>query len=481
MKNKGKRIIRISIYLLYLFVCFAVYDNVFVYHVTFNGNKHEVVNINTKYEDPGIIVKLRGHAINDIKVKNNVNTSKFGKYEVVYSFGNITRKRIVEVKDIQKPAISLVDGTVILDYQEEYKEPGFRAKDNYDGNITDKAITINGINNKELGDYIVKYVVTDSHNNETVVDRKIIVTDKTGPSITFKNGEYTFAIKGKKKDFNDYTAVDNYDGIVTDKVTMSGEVNFNKEGIYTLTYKVKDSHDNETVVTRKVNVQNKNTRGIPVLMYHWFYDDTKGETTKGLANAHNYISKTNITSQAKYLHDNNFYYPTWQELIDYIDGKIDLPEKSVIITDDDCKDSYFEIALPVFQKYEIPSTSFCITSKRNWQKYKKEKYLDFESHTDDLHDRSCDTYWNGAVMCKPYNEIYNDIKLSVQKVGSSYAFAYPFGHYNNNTINALKNNGIKLAFTIRNGRVDVGDDKYLLSRVRMSKDTSLSDFKRYVN
>ena len=60
------------------------------------------------------------------------------------------------------------------------------------------------------------------------------------------------------------------------------------------------------------------------------------------------------------------------------------------------------------------------------------------------------------------------------------SFAYPFGHYNNNTINALKKNGIKLAFTINEGNVKRGANKYKLPRVRISHGTSISTYKKLV-
>lgn len=106
--------------------------------------------------------------------------------------------------------------------------------------------------------------------------------------------------------------------------------------------------------------------------------------------------------------------------------------------------------------------------------------MEFQSHTDSLHERICKGSWDGAVMCKPYDVINEDIKLLVEKVKSNYAFAYPFGHYNDKIIKALKSNGIKLAFTIKEGRVKKGANKYKLPRVRVSRYTSIETYKRLV-
>lgn len=471
-KDRITLIIIIALQTLFLFVCLYEYFN--VYHIKLNGKKYEVVNYDSEYVDKGVNVKYRGKDYKDVKVINNVNTSKLGKYLILYTAGNNINKRIVEVVDMEEPKITLNGSDTEVNIYEKYKEPGYRAIDNYDGNISDKVMIESNVDINKLGSYYVKYSVKDMSNNRTEVVRKVNVVDKEKPVIKFNNSDY--AIVGSNYNIKDFKAIDNYDGDITDKVVVKTNFDINKEGIYDVHYSVMDSNNNVTMITRKINVQEKNTSGIPVLMYHWFYDDTIGEES-GKVNAHNYIAKTEVEKQVRFLKEEGYYFPTWQELIDYIDGKIDLPKKSVIATDDDCEESFFRVALPVFQKYEVPVTSFCITRKNTYQKYMNEPFLDMESHTEDLHTRKCDTTWDGAVMCTPYDKIYEDIKISVSKVKNTWSFAYPFGHYNDNTIKALKENDIKLAFTIANGRVKRNANKYKLPRVRISSWTTIDDYR----
>lgn len=469
----------IIIFLIIIDMIILSYNYFFVYHVKLIGQNPYIVNYKDQFVDPGIEVKYRGKIFNDYKVDGNVNTNTIGEYKIKYTIGNKIKERLIIVKDVKGPNIELNQKSITINYKEEFKDPGYKAIDNYDGDLTDKVVVNNNIENNKLGEYEVTYSVRDSFNNESKAIRKVKVVDNEKPVIKFKNNINTYGIIGKKVKLDDYEAIDNYDGNLTDKVTIDGKVNSKKEGLYKITYKVKDSFNNEEVVNRVVNIQEKNTKGIPVLMYHWFYDDTKGEKP-GIANSHNYIAKTELERQLKYLHDEKFYYPSWQELEDYIDGKIDLPKKSIIITDDDCKDSFLEIAIPLFQKYEVPVTSYCISKKHNYQKYLKEEYVDFESHTDSMHEVKCNTAWFGALMCSSYQEIYDDIKLSIKKLGNSNSFAYPYGHYNDTAIKALKDNGIKLAFTINDGRVKRGANKYKLPRVRISSWTSIDTYKNLV-
>ena len=460
-----------------LLVINIAYSFLFVYHIKLNGEDNIVIDVNGKYVDKGLNVRYRGKKYNKYKMHNNINLKEPGDYEVEYLVSKKKIVRHVKVKDITPPVINLTDSdTISINYKSEYKEPGFSAIDNYDGDVTDNVEIINDIDTSKLGKYNINYKVKDSFNNETIKTRTVSVVDNEAPKISFNNPYYGYGILNKKVKLNGFKASDNYDGDLTSKVEIEDNTNNKKSGIYEVVYKVKDSSENETIVKRKINIQKKNTKGIPVLMYHWFFDDTKNEKPNNV-NVHNFISKTDLTRQLEYLKKNKFYYPSWDELIDYIDGKIDLPEHSIIITDDDCLGSFFRIALPLFQKYEIPVTSFCITRKTYWQKYMGRAYLDFESHTDNLHERSCTNMnWNGAVMCKDYQTIYKDIKTSVNKVKNTYAFAYPFGHYNENTINALKANKVKLAFTINEGRVKKGSNKYLLPRVRISNGISIKSY-----
>lgn len=395
-----KKIIYIIISIVTIIILFFGVKYLFITRIDIDDIK---IEINSKYDFNSLKGKIRNKDI-DLSNDSNIDYSKLGEYEVTLEshekYAINTKKKVkVYVVDDEKPVITLKDNDIVIDYKEEYTEPGYTAKDNYDGDITDKVIIENNIDNTKLGDYEV-------------------------------------------------------------------------------TYKVKDSSNNETILETTINVQKKNTKGIPVMMYHWFYDDTKGEDITKKPNNHNYISKTNFEKQIKYLVDNNYYFVTWDELNDYIDKKIDLPEKSIILTDDDGVKSFYEIAYPITLKYNVPITSFVITNKVVWKNYLNKDYLDMQSHTDSMHVRSCTKgKWDGKAMCESYKNIYNDLMTTKDKLKDNPTiFAYPFGHYSDDFIKALKDSGFKMAFTINSGRVKKGANKYKLPRVRVSRGTTLNQF-----
>ena len=214
-------------------------------------------------------------------------------------------------------------------------------------------------------------------------------------------------------------------------------------------------------------------KGLPVLMYHFFYDKN---VSKGKDN--NWIEISKFEEQLKYLSENNFYYPTWQEVEDYIDGKIELPKKSVVLTFDDGDASFFDLAVPMLQKYNIPGTTFVITYWYGKRAENKEEGISYQSHSYDMHKAGSDG--KGIMLSLDYDKIKEDVLLSREVLGGANIFCYPFGAYNENAIQVLKDTDYKLAFTTHEGRVKKGASKYELPRVRVTSDISLSEFKSRV-
>lgn len=79
-----------------------------------------------------------------------------------------------------------------------------------------------------------------------------------------------------------------------------------------------------------------------------------------------------------------------------------------------------------------------------------------------------------------YNKIKDDVLLSSEVLGGANIFCYPFGQYNDLDIKVLEENGYKMAFTTKGGRVKKESSKYELPRVRISGNTSLNEFKKKV-
>ena len=135
-------------------------------------------------------VKITANDNYDGDISSNVKYKIVGnkiEYKVSDSSGNTTKKKFdVTILDNEKPNIILNGGnTIYLGENKEYKELGYVATDNCDGDITKKVVVAGTVNTKKAGNYEIIYRVLDERNNETIMKR-IVKVFKTN---NYKPGE----------------------------------------------------------------------------------------------------------------------------------------------------------------------------------------------------------------------------------------------------------------------------------------------------
>ncbi|MDP4146785.1 MAG: DUF5011 domain-containing protein, partial [Bacillota bacterium] len=234
--------------------------------ITLTGNSTETLPAGSSYTDAGATAtdNYDGDITSNIVTTSNVDTNKPGTYTVTYnvtdSSGNIadTVTRIVKVVDTTKPILSLkgnAEDTIEVNTVDSYKDPGFTAIDAIDGDITGSVQVSGTVDTRKVGDYTLTYTSTDEAGNTATLTRIVHVVDTTKPVISVTgDSPLTVAVKNA---FNDpgATAMDNYDGDISNMITAISNVDTNKLGTYTVTYNVSDSHENiADTVTRTVNV-----------------------------------------------------------------------------------------------------------------------------------------------------------------------------------------------------------------------------------
>lgn len=232
------------------------------------------------YEDNSMFFFVRPKL--EVSTDDPVDSKKLGTYDVTYKAedndltGSSTRTVIVE--DTTPPDIQLVTNPdSYTPYNHPYTEEGYTATDICDGDLTSQV-------KSEEKDGIVTYTVSDSSGNIATVTRTIHYDDRLGPVITLNGGD-TVTVYAGDAYTDSYTAIDDVDGDVTSKVTVTGTVDANTVGIYTLQYAVSDAHGNESTATRTVNVKvrptnvitNENNKTI-----YLTFDDGPGQYTEQL-------------------------------------------------------------------------------------------------------------------------------------------------------------------------------------------------------
>lgn len=178
----------------------------------------------------------------------------------------------------EKPVIVLNEVSpgvkdLTLTVGQRFVEPGFTATDNEDGDISFDVVTtpdvINApqlINTTAPNTYRVAYDVVDSAGNRAdTVYRTINVLgpDTAAPQITLIGSNPLYLEVRTAYTEPGATAQDDRDGDISSRITVTGSVNNNAIGTYTLRYNVSDNAGNSaTTVTRNVIVQDT---GAPVI------------------------------------------------------------------------------------------------------------------------------------------------------------------------------------------------------------------------
>ena len=186
-----------------------------------------------------------------------------------------------------------------------------------------------------------------------------------------------------------------------------------------------------------------------------------------------------VKEQFQYLNDNNFFTINTTELRLYIENKLKLPKKTVLITIDD---GAFAWNFPkVLEEYKINATLFLVTSWYSEDKFKSD-YLEIASHTDNLHiTGQCPGDQGSPLKCKEKDFLLNDLKKSREKLNQTEAFCYPFYEFNDYTISIVKEAGFKMAFAGGTQKARVGTDLFKIPRITMLHDTTLDEYIRVVN
>ena len=247
--------------------------------------KEIVISYKDEYKTPSYSAKNYIKEFNDkVEITDNVEKNKVGTYyadyNLKYGISNIHKKVKINIIDNVAPIINLRGGeTVKVCPNQTYIDEGYEAIDEYDGELTDKVET-------EVTEDKITYNVKDKSLNETSIVRNIMHIDETKPNITLKGSKTTYVKLGSKFTDPGYTATDNCDEDLTEKVIISGEINTNKAGKYIINYKVTDNSNNETSVERTVYVYKNTVASTGVgekgVIYLTFDDGPLNSNTKAI-------------------------------------------------------------------------------------------------------------------------------------------------------------------------------------------------------
>jgi peptidoglycan/xylan/chitin deacetylase (PgdA/CDA1 family) len=221
--------------------------------------------------------------------------------------------------------------------------------------------------------------------------------------------------------------------------------------------------------------------GLPILMYHYFFDPAKGEKGKNS----DWMDINSFAAQVKWLCQEHYYFPTWPEVEAYFNGTCELPRHSIVLTSDDGHKDFYSEAAPVIQRYAAQGarmTGFVILDKfdkSNLQKYDA-NVISFQAHSYGMHKAGLHGE-RGALLTSTAAQIQADAKTCQGILGKFVAYCYPYGSVTPKIEQNLKTAGVGLGLAIINKRAHHSDDPMDVPRVRMSMGISLATFKAVVS
>ena len=230
---------------------------------------------------------------------------------------------------------------------------------------------------------------------------------------------------------------------------------------------------------------------IPVLCYHNIA--TQDEKANYPEESDWTITTDNFKEHLDYLKNNNYKTLTMDEFYNWKIGNLNLPYKSVLITFDDGFLSNYEYAFKLLKEYNMNATVFVVGSfidnsttnewNGNIKTYMTKDILENlknEYPNIEIYSHSYNLHYQGAIN-QNKDVLMQDIENFDNFYPNNDILCYPFGQYNDNIEDCLKESNYKMAFRYGPNKKDYkkasrNDNIYEIPRLNVSHGMSVFKF-----
>lgn len=350
------------------------------------------------------------------------------------------------------PQIKLTGSDISIPYKTDYKEKGY-AGYYLNEDVTEEVKVSNNIDNNKIGTYKVTYSIKKGLLKQKK-ERIVQVIDNTNPIINLKGDIIKNICPNKEYEEEGYTAIDEYDGDITNNV-----LKINKNNI--IMYYVTDSSNNKAYKFRTINkidkeapkIKLKGDSTINVQVNGTFKDpgyeisdncdknmevtvtgkvDTSKPGTYTIKYESSDSSGNKVNKERKVIVSNSYVAPRQGTSL-----SCGVPGTIYLTFDDGPNATYTPMILNALKKYNVKATFFVTRSGPD--SLIKREYN--EGHTVALHTYTHDysyVYSSTENYWKDLNNISNRVeRLTGHK---SYLFRFPGG--SSNTISRRYSTGV---------------------------------------
>ena len=266
----------------------------------------------------------------------------------------------------------------------------------------------------------------------------------------------------------------NFHKILFITIAILGSINI----YFTYYYVVQDPlrEDFNTNIGKKYNLEldlQKNKEDvksgsvkIPILIYHSVREHIYGEDSML---KYYTVSPEAFTAQMQYLKDNNYSVLSLDFIADALEENIPIPEKSVAITFDDGWKNQYVNAYPILRRFGYTATFFIITNtidKSHFFSWDQIKLMNNNGMTIGSHTR----FHPFLPEITNPDELKKELTISKKTLEDKLGhvvdiFAYPYGHYNDAVVSAVKSVGYRLARSTYKGIYHTKSDLFTMKGI----------------
>lgn len=223
---------------------------------------------------------------------------------------------------------------------------------------------------------------------------------------------------------------------------------------------------------------------VPILIYHYveYVADKKDKIRQSL-NVPPYI----LRAQIKTLKGDGYNFITTSDIVDALSGKIKLPPKPIVLTFDDGYMDFYTDVYPILKKENVKAVQYVIVDfldRPNFmfgfqlQEISKNHLVEIGAHT-------MDHVWLKGLNKNTVDYQVEQSKITLEKlIGRPVvSFAYPYGAFDRQALEAARQAGFTNAVSTVPGVFHTNDTQYFLYRVKQGYRTGqiLLDFLKQNN
>lgn len=215
------------------------------------------------------------------------------------------------------------------------------------------------------------------------------------------------------------------------------------------------------------NLKPKKSIKMPILLYHYVeYVKDPGDTIRKSLD----VLPTTFEAEIKTLKDAGYSFVTMADLANALDDRVTLPSKVVVLTFDDGYRDFYTDVFPILKRQQVKATAFIVPNFLNkpnnmdtWmiKEIAKSGLVEIGAHTMDH------TYLTDLPLKRIEYEVIQSKKYLEKLLGHRIvSFAYPYGAFDNTTIDVVKKAGFRSAVTTISGIFAQDLNRFFLYRIR---------------